>query len=184
MAIVFKCVINLGTHARLAQSVERWTLNPTVVGSSPTLGGYFFWFHFWNWGHSDPLNPFLYLYSMKKVVHGSPDFTRRGVDGPSDTLESNVKLTFIISHSNRHLFGSILSELTGPYNILLIDYEYKLWVYFANIQIKYHLNTIYAFKPCIYCISNYMKIYTVKSLVLLWAKTLPLWYFVLWLTQY
>ena len=25
-------------HARLAQSVERWTLNPTVVGSSPTLG--------------------------------------------------------------------------------------------------------------------------------------------------
>ena len=24
--------------ARLAQSVERWTLNPTVVGSSPTLG--------------------------------------------------------------------------------------------------------------------------------------------------
>ena len=30
------------SHARLAQSVERWTLNPTVVGSSPTLGG-FFW---------------------------------------------------------------------------------------------------------------------------------------------
>ena len=29
-------------HARLAQSVERWTLNPTVVGSSPTLGEYFF----------------------------------------------------------------------------------------------------------------------------------------------
>ena len=29
-------------HARLAQSVERWTLNPTVVGSSPTLGAYFF----------------------------------------------------------------------------------------------------------------------------------------------
>ena len=28
-------------HARLAQSVERWTLNPTVVGSSPTLGEYF-----------------------------------------------------------------------------------------------------------------------------------------------
>ena len=27
-----------GTHARLAQSVDRWTLNPTVVGSSPTLG--------------------------------------------------------------------------------------------------------------------------------------------------
>ena len=27
--------------ARLAQSVERWTLNPTVVGSSPTLGVYF-----------------------------------------------------------------------------------------------------------------------------------------------
>ena len=25
-------------NARLAQSVERWTLNPTVVGSSPTLG--------------------------------------------------------------------------------------------------------------------------------------------------
>ena len=30
--------ITLGIHARLAQSVERWTLNPTVVGSSPTLG--------------------------------------------------------------------------------------------------------------------------------------------------
>ena len=28
----------LSIHARLAQSVERWTLNPTVVGSSPTLG--------------------------------------------------------------------------------------------------------------------------------------------------
>ena len=28
-------------HARLAQSVERWTLNPTVVGSSPTLGDSF-----------------------------------------------------------------------------------------------------------------------------------------------
>ena len=27
--------------ARLAQSVERWTLNPTVVGSSPTLGEFF-----------------------------------------------------------------------------------------------------------------------------------------------
>ena len=35
-------VINKGIHARLAQSVERWTLNPTVVGSSPTLGGYFY----------------------------------------------------------------------------------------------------------------------------------------------
>ena len=33
-------VINLrdDLNARLAQSVERWTLNPTVVGSSPTLG--------------------------------------------------------------------------------------------------------------------------------------------------
>ena len=30
---------NMSLHnARLAQSVERWTLNPTVVGSSPTLG--------------------------------------------------------------------------------------------------------------------------------------------------
>ena len=28
-------------RARLAQSVERWTLNPTVVGSSPTLGATF-----------------------------------------------------------------------------------------------------------------------------------------------
>ena len=25
-------------RARLAQSVERWTFNPTVVGSSPTSG--------------------------------------------------------------------------------------------------------------------------------------------------
>ena len=31
--------------ARLAQSVERWTLNPTVVGSSPTLGVYFLPFY-------------------------------------------------------------------------------------------------------------------------------------------
>ena len=32
-------LVNLcSNHARLAQSVERWTLNPTVVGSSPTLG--------------------------------------------------------------------------------------------------------------------------------------------------
>ena len=30
-------------EAWLAQSVERWTLNPTVVGSSPTLG-YLFWY--------------------------------------------------------------------------------------------------------------------------------------------
>ena len=29
--------INFGIHARLAQSVERWTLNPTVVGPSPML---------------------------------------------------------------------------------------------------------------------------------------------------
>ena len=36
-------IINLrdDLNARLAQSVERWTLNPTVVGSSPTLGVYF-----------------------------------------------------------------------------------------------------------------------------------------------
>ncbi len=30
------------TYARLAQSVERETLNLNVVGSSPTLGGIFF----------------------------------------------------------------------------------------------------------------------------------------------
>ena len=30
-------------RARLAQSVERWTLNPTVVGSSPTLGAPFYY---------------------------------------------------------------------------------------------------------------------------------------------
>ena len=29
-------------RARLAQSVERWTFNPTVVGSSPTLGSIFY----------------------------------------------------------------------------------------------------------------------------------------------
>ena len=28
-------------RARLAQSVERWTFNPTVVGSSPTSGEIF-----------------------------------------------------------------------------------------------------------------------------------------------
>ena len=33
--------IVVATSARLAQSVERWTLNPTVVGSSPTLGSNF-----------------------------------------------------------------------------------------------------------------------------------------------
>ena len=30
------------SSAWLAQSVERWTLNPTVVGSSPTLGALFY----------------------------------------------------------------------------------------------------------------------------------------------
>ena len=30
-----------GYRARLAQSVERWTFNPTVVGSSPTSGDAF-----------------------------------------------------------------------------------------------------------------------------------------------
>ena len=39
--MILKEARNWGTHARLAQSVERWTLNPTVVGSSPTLGEYF-----------------------------------------------------------------------------------------------------------------------------------------------
>ena len=34
--------IKLVASARLAQSVERWTLNPTVVGSSPTLGVFFY----------------------------------------------------------------------------------------------------------------------------------------------
>ena len=29
-------------RARLAQSVERWTFNPTAVGSSPTSGAPFF----------------------------------------------------------------------------------------------------------------------------------------------
>ena len=39
---LFKCEeISEPYHARLAQSVERWTLNPTVVGSSPTLGEMF-----------------------------------------------------------------------------------------------------------------------------------------------
>ena len=33
--------------ARLAQSVERWTLNPTVVGSSPTLGAVFEQINIW-----------------------------------------------------------------------------------------------------------------------------------------
>ena len=39
----------IGTDvARLAQSVERWTLNPTVVGSSPTLGVAIDFFSFFN----------------------------------------------------------------------------------------------------------------------------------------
>ena len=43
-----KLVLNLtffpdaSQEARLAQSVEHGTLNPRVVGSSPTLGGIFF----------------------------------------------------------------------------------------------------------------------------------------------
>ena len=101
-----------------------------------------------------------------QVVQGHPRWSRRPFflpDGAwmySDTLESNVKLTLIISHSNRHLFGSVLSELTGPYNILLIDYEYKLWVYFANIQIKYHLNTVtYVILSMIYCIFHILWLY-------------------------
>ena len=41
MRKVIKEKLKCQSHARLAQSVERWTLNPTVVGSSPTLGEYF-----------------------------------------------------------------------------------------------------------------------------------------------
>ena len=42
-------------QAWLAQSVERWTLNPTVAGSSPALGSPFaFSLYFW------------YFYSEKK----------------------------------------------------------------------------------------------------------------------
>ena len=36
--IIFKPNKKCHGCAWLAQSVERWTLNPTVVGSSPTLG--------------------------------------------------------------------------------------------------------------------------------------------------
>ena len=36
--IIIYNIVLLVKQARLAQSVERWTLNPTVVGSSPTLG--------------------------------------------------------------------------------------------------------------------------------------------------
>ena len=36
--IIIYNIVLLVIQARLAQSVERWTLNPTVVGSSPTLG--------------------------------------------------------------------------------------------------------------------------------------------------
>ena len=50
---IFTYSVNFGTflklqirmrasRARLAQSVERWTFNPTVVGSSPTSGASFF----------------------------------------------------------------------------------------------------------------------------------------------
>jgi hypothetical protein len=48
-------------HARLAQSVERETLNLNVVGSSPTLGVFLFSFSFvafvtgWWQGHSNRL---------------------------------------------------------------------------------------------------------------------------------
>ena len=38
MFLLIKTWKVLFNNARLAQSVERWTLNPTVVGSSPTLG--------------------------------------------------------------------------------------------------------------------------------------------------
>ena len=45
LCIVQILINHLDCHARLAQSVERWTLNPTVVGSSlgcPRSGHYVF----------------------------------------------------------------------------------------------------------------------------------------------
>ena len=41
LQLIDKCTVDRLWRARLAQSVERWTLNPTVVGSSPTLGACF-----------------------------------------------------------------------------------------------------------------------------------------------
>ena len=48
---LYKPYIVNSERARLAQSVERWTINPTVVGSSPTLGA-----------------PFYYLLTTLKIV--------------------------------------------------------------------------------------------------------------------
>ena len=42
----------LGGQAWLAQSVERWTFNPTAAGSSPASGSLFI--HFQN-----PINPYI-----------------------------------------------------------------------------------------------------------------------------
>ena len=44
----FPCI-----RARLAQSVERWTLNPTVVGSSPTLGAILFIANVFHFAYSE-----------------------------------------------------------------------------------------------------------------------------------
>ena len=43
--VVYICYVMISIHqARLAQSVEHETLNLGVVGSSPTLGAFFFFF--------------------------------------------------------------------------------------------------------------------------------------------
>ena len=56
---------SLGTIARLAQSVERWTLNPTVVGSSPTLGEFSFYMPL---QYKNILIKLLYLPVITRIV--------------------------------------------------------------------------------------------------------------------
>ena len=48
------CTFSCAKRAWLAQSVERWTLNPTVAGSSPALGSSFL---------------FLFDFSIRKMTH-------------------------------------------------------------------------------------------------------------------
>ena len=57
-------------RARLAQSVERWTFNPTVVGSSPTSGERF--------EFSDVIFSFDYLWGLHNANYG----TNRRIHAP------------------------------------------------------------------------------------------------------
>ena len=79
------------SHARLAQSVERWTLNPTVVGSSPTLGEYFIFDSIFGHGFSS-------LATVLASVDHTNFLSKSEFSFPANNLlNSSCKIT-VISH--------------------------------------------------------------------------------------